>query len=251
MKQWYEELYENYGNTYDKESFTQGTEGEVAFIQKEIGCDKSKRILDVGCGTGRHSIELAKLGYKITGIDLSPAQIKRAKEKADEAGVDVDFHIMDARQLSYSSQFDLVIMLCEGGFTLMENDEMNYQILQNAGRALKNGGKLIFTTLNALFPLYHDVKNFIESHANESHMVDEVFNLITFRESSSLEFTDDAGIKKTIQCSERFYTPSEITWYLKTLGFKKIDIFGSRLGAYSRNDKLTVEDFEMLVIAEK
>lgn len=251
MKQWYEELYENYGNTYDKESFTLGTEGEVAFIQKEIGNDKSKRILDVGCGTGRHSVELAKLGYKITGIDLSPAQIKRAKEKAETADVEVNFQIMDARKLSYSSEFDLVIMLCEGGFTLMENDEMNYRILQNAGRALKNGGKLIFTTLNALFPLYHDVKNFIESQANESHMVDEVFNLITFREASSLEFTDDSGIKKTIQCSERFYTPSEITWYLKTLGFKKIDIFGSRLGAYSRQDKLTVEDFEMLVIAEK
>jgi hypothetical protein len=38
---------------------------------------------------------------------------------------------------------------------------------------------------------------------------------------------------------------------LKTLGFKKIDIFGAKLGAYSRNDKLTIEDFEMLVVAEK
>lgn len=251
MKQWYEELYENYGNTYDKESFTQGTEGEVAFIQKEIGYDKSKRILDVGCGTGRHDLELAKLGYKVTGIDLSSAQIKRAKEKADTAGVEIDFHVMDARKLNYSSEFDLVIMLCEGAFSLMEDDEMNYHILQNAGRALKTGGKFIFTTLNALFPLYHDVKDFIESQANESHIVDEHFNLITFRSASSLEFTDDSGIKKTIQCSDRCYTPSEITWYLKTLGFKKIDIFGAKLGAYSRQDKLTVEDFEMLVIAEK
>jgi len=45
--------------------------------------------------------------------------------------------------------------------------------------------------------------------------------------------------------------PSEITWLLKTLRFKKIDIMGAKLGAYSRNDKLTTEDFEMLVVAEK
>jgi hypothetical protein len=45
--------------------------------------------------------------------------------------------------------------------------------------------------------------------------------------------------------------PSEITWLLKSLGFLKIEIFGAKLGAFSRGDKLTTEDFEMLVIAEK
>jgi hypothetical protein len=50
---------------------------------------------------------------------------------------------------------------------------------------------------------------------------------------------------------ERYYVPSEIAWLLRSLGFKTIDIFGAKLGAYSRNDKLTTEDFEMLVIAER
>ena len=59
------------------------------------------------------------------------------------------------------------------------------------------------------------------------------------------------GNKKTLECNERYYVPSEITWLLKSLGYIKIDIYGSRLGAFSRNDKLTTEDFEMLVIAEK
>jgi len=54
-----------------------------------------------------------------------------------------------------------------------------------------------------------------------------------------------------LKCNERYYVPSEITWMLKTLGYKKIDIFGAKLGAYSRKDQLTTEDFEMLVIAEK
>ena len=81
-KPWYESLFENYGERYDKESFTQGTLGECDFIESEIEKDKSTKILDVGCGTGRHAIELTKRGYRVTGIDLSESQLKRAKEKA-------------------------------------------------------------------------------------------------------------------------------------------------------------------------
>lgn len=251
MKQWYEEMFENYGKTYDKESFTQGTAGEVEFILQEINHDKSKRILDIGCGTGRHAIELAKRGYKITGIDLSNSQLERAKEKALSADVYVDFQQMDARHVNFVAEFDMVIMICEGAFPLMELDEMNYKILQNAERALKFGGKFIFTTLSALYPLYHSVKDFLNTHPNEFQSLEEDFDLMTFRSNSTVEIKDDSGNMRTIKCTERYYTPSEITWYLKTLGFKKIDILASRLGAFSRNDKLTVEDYEMLVIAEK
>jgi len=61
------------------------------------------------------------------------------------------------------------------------------------------------------------------------------------------------GVKgiSILNCNERYYVPSEITWLLKSLGFKRIDISGAKLGAFSRSDKLTTEDFEMLVIAKK
>lgn len=73
MKQWYESLFENYAVKYGQEIFTQGTIGECDFIENEINCDKSLKILDIGCGTGRHSIELSKRGYNVTGIDLKSA----------------------------------------------------------------------------------------------------------------------------------------------------------------------------------
>ena len=253
MKQWYEELFENYGIKYDKESFTQGTIGECDFIEKEIEYDKATRILDIGCGTGRHSIELAKRGYTVVGIDLSESLLKRAKEKASEQNLHIVFQKHDARNLPFSQEFDLVIMLCEGGFSLMETDEMNFQILQGAAKALKPNGKLIFTTLNGLFPLFHSVKEFYAAHTKEGNSTcgNNSFDLMTFRDHNTAYVEDDLGNKKELQCNERYYVPSEITWLLKTLNFKTIDIFGAKLGAFSRNDKLTTEDFEMLVIAEK
>ncbi len=223
--------------------------GEVDFLEKEINYHKNCSILDVGCGTGRHAIELASRGYSVTGIDLSESMLKKAREKAVDSGVNVDFKVADARKLPFENQFDLVIMICEGAFPLMENDDMNFQILQSTAKTLKKEGKLIFTTLNGLYPLYHSVKDFINSSMVECISEGNSFDLMTFRETSQLEVVDDKGQEKVIECNERYYVPSEITWLLKTLEFSKIDIHGCKLGEFSRNHHLTADDFEMLVIA--
>lgn len=252
-KQWYESLFENYGQKYDNEIFTQGTIGECDFIEDELNHNKSLKILDVGCGTGRHTIELTKRGYTVTGIDFSESQLKRAIEKARRQNLSIDFQQQDARNLTFNNEFDAAIMLCEGGFPLMETDEMNYRILKSVTKSIKAQGKLIFTTLNGLFPLYHSVKDFGSSAPKEGNPANrsDTFDLMTFRDHSITEIEDDSGNKKTLACNERYYVPSEITWLLKTLGYKKIEIFGARIGNFSRAHKLTTADFEMLVIAEK
>jgi 2-polyprenyl-3-methyl-5-hydroxy-6-metoxy-1,4-benzoquinol methylase len=254
MKKWYESLFENYAQQYDNESFVHGTIGECNFFEKELEFNKKARILDIGCGTGRHTIEMTKRGYKVTGIDLSDSLLNRARLKAKENNLVIDFQKHDARDLPFSEEFDLAIMICEGAFPLMETDEMNYMILRNASKSLKENGRLILTTLNGLFPLFHSVKEFLASHANESDAAvydKNSFDLMTFREHNITTLTDDSGIPMSLECNERYYVPSEITWLLKSLGFKTIDIFGAKLGAFSRDDKLTTEDFEMLVIARK
>ncbi len=253
MKQWYELLFENYARKYDRESFTQGTAGECDFIEAEIGFDKSLKILDIGCGTGRHSIELSKRGYKVTGIDLSDSMLARAREKAENHGPAIDFLKHDARCLPFKNEYNLAIMLCEGAFPLMETDEMNYEVLKNATNSIRESGKLIFTTLNGLFPLFNSVEEFCASATREGNASyrSNTFDLMTFRDHNITVVEDDCGNKKELECNERYYVPCEITWLLKTLGYAKIDVFGAKLGAFSRNDKLTAEDFEMLVIAEK
>jgi len=252
-KQWYEALFENYAQKYENESFTQGTIGECDFIEKELYFNKSIKILDVGCGTGRHSIELSKRGYSVTGVDLSESQLAYAREKAKSNNLNIDFLQHDARNLPFDNQFDAVIMLCEGGFPLMETDEMNFEILKSVTKSLNARAKFIFTTLNGLFPLYHSVEKFCAANSvgDNATYRSNTFDLMTFRDYNITEIVDDSGNKKSLECNERYYVPSEITWMLKTLGYKKIDIFGAKLGAFSGSDKLTTEDFEMLVIAEK
>lgn len=252
MKEWYEEIFANYAEKYEKESFTQGTMGEVDFLESEINHNKNCKILDVGCGTGRHAIELAKRGYDVTGVDLSENMLWKAQKKATESGVEIDFQQADARNLPFKGDFEMVIMLCEGAFPLMETDEMNYKILENATRSLNknNGNKLIFTTLNGLFPLFHSVKDFINSTSDNQKNLENTFDLMTFRDKYQMEIEDDDGQMKSLNCNERYYVPSEITWLLKSLNFNKIDIYGCKLGEFSRNDILTTEDYEMLVIAE-
>jgi len=253
MGQWYEELFKKSAQNYDNESFTKGTLGEVDFIETELSHNKSLRILDVGCGTGRHAIELAKRGYTVFGIDLSSDQLARAREKAVDAGVNVSFEQHDARKLPFNSEFDVAIMMCEGGFPLMETDEMNFEILKSVSKSLKPNAKFIFTTLNGLFPLYHSVEQFCAENSDLGNATyrSNTFDLMTFRDHNITEFTDDEGNKKVLDCNERYYVPCEITWLLKSLDFTKIDIYGARLGEFSRDHKLTTEDFEMLVIAER
>ena len=251
MKKWYESLFENAALHYDQERFVQGTQGECDFIEQELSYNRDLKIIDIGCGTGRHTIELSKRGYTVAGVDLSPSQIAHARDKAKKEQLDIRLEVADARDLPYQDEYDVAIMMCEGGFPLMETDEENYEILKSVTKTLRKEGKLIFTTLNGLFPLFNSASEFRKDKADgNAEIINDTFDLMTFREQFDIDYEDDLGNKKNISGNQRYYIPSEITWLLKSLGYQNIDIYGAKLGAFSRKDKLTVQDFEMLVIAE-
>ena len=235
---WNEEHYENSALVYEKEPFIRGTLGEVDFIEKEINYNKQIRILNVGCGIGRHSIELARRGYSnIVGVDLSSSMIERAKQIADNEQLLVDFIVEDACQLNYDGEFDLVIMLCEGAFSIVESDEKDIQILRGIHTAMKPEAKLIMTCGNALYQI-------VNSKGNK-------FNLSTFRESCKLESIDDNGNIRELKCNQRYYVPSELRYIMTNIGFSVIDFYNSELGNYSRDNELTKDTFEILIIASK
>ena len=82
-------------------------------------------------------------------------------------------------------------------------------------------------------------------------VTENTFDLMTFRDYSTILIKDDSGKDLELKTNERYYIPSEINWLLKSLKFRSIDIYGARLGEFSRKHILTTEDYEMLVIAEK
>ena len=102
-------------------------------------------------------------------------------------------------------------------------------------------------------PLFHSINGFHAEGIVEGNATydSKNFDLMTFRDHNITKVVDDNGAEKVLECNERYYVPSEIAWLLKTLGFAKIEFFGAKLGCFSREDKLTTEDFEMLVIAER
>ena len=100
-------------------------------------------------------------------------------------------------------------------------------------------------------PLFNSASEFRKDKADgNAEIINDTFDLMTFREQFDIDYEDDLGVKKNISGNQRYYIPPEITWLLKSLGYQNIDICGAKLGAFSRKDKLTVQDFEMLVIAE-
>jgi ubiquinone/menaquinone biosynthesis C-methylase UbiE len=200
---WYKEYFEEMGIEYEDFPFTQNTENEVNWMIKEYLPNPEMKILDVGCGTGRHAINLATKGYKnITGIDLSPTMIRAAQAVAKEKNVSIDFRVGDARELPFENEFDAALCLCEGAFGLLENDAENYKVLKAVHKALKKQGTFILTTLN----LFRDAE----------------FDPTTCRVSTEMEIARKDGSKKILKCSDRSYTFPELKWVLEQLGFEVI-----------------------------
>ena len=135
---YFQELGDTLGEAYLRYSFTKGTEQEVAFLLDLLALPQGARILDVGCGPGRHAVELAKAGLDVVGVDVSRRFLEIAAERCREAGVKASFFEVDARQMPFDDEFDAVISLCQGGFGLMGGDDD--VVLRRIAEALKPRG---------------------------------------------------------------------------------------------------------------
>lgn len=139
---------DKYLDTYLEFLTAERTKTEVDFIIKSVGLKKTDRILDLACGHGRHSIELAKRGYgNITALDYSETFIDKAAADAANEGVDVDFVHGDMKALTYFDEFDVVITV----FTTLGyfDDNTNKDVLKQINKALKPGGRFWMDNVRA------------------------------------------------------------------------------------------------------
>ena len=105
----WERFFDAHAAVYEDNVFTKNTVREVDFLLEELSLQPGDSILDVGCETGRHSIELAKRGYDVTGLDLSSGMLARAADAASAAGVNVDWVHADATRFVLSRKYDCAI----------------------------------------------------------------------------------------------------------------------------------------------
>jgi len=104
---------------------------------------RPKTVLDLACGEGTFAVEMARQGYKVTGVDLSPEMFRLAREKAEEAGVEVRFIQQDMRGLSLDEEFDLVTCWYDSLNYLLEYEEF-VAAFKNVARVLSSDGLFIF-----------------------------------------------------------------------------------------------------------
>ena len=152
---WFEEVAEHLGAAYLRYSFTYGTVREVDALIEALGLLPGQRILDVGCGPGRHAHEVARRGYEVVGIDISETFVALASEKAPDGA---SFVHGDARTMEFEAEFDAALSLCQGAFGLVGGPEADPAVfdpdgvvLDRMAAALRPGGRIALTAFSAYF----------------------------------------------------------------------------------------------------
>jgi SAM-dependent methyltransferase len=139
------EVFGQYSEYYDLLYRDKDYQAEVEYINNLIvkNCNKPQTILDLGCGTGKHDFLLNRMGYKITGVDLSEKMISIANSNINEKNDNLNFLVGDVRNLDLSSKFDVVISLFHVASYQISNTDIK-SFIRTAKNHLKPGGKLIF-----------------------------------------------------------------------------------------------------------
>lgn len=224
--------------------FTKDTLREAEFLVKEFGLPAGSALLDVGCGVGRHTVELAKRGYWMTGVDLSESMLAEARKAARAAGVVVELLHADARDFIAEARFDGALCVCEGAFCLLGAGDdpltRDLEILRNIYRALKPGARFILTALSA-FRLIRQV--------TEEEVRAGRFDPLTLVEHNAMEVDTPDGTQ-TIPTRERLYVPTELAFMCQLAGFTVEHIGGGTAGNWGRRP-LELDEYEIMVICRK
>ena len=228
---WFEPLAAHMGPAYLRYSFTKGTVNEIDFIVRQLDVKPGARILDVGCGPGRHSHELARRGFLVHGIDISQAFVDLATSNAPDGS---SFERMDARAMTFDNEFDVAICLCQGAFGLMTADGHDIDVLTGIHRALKPPGTLALSAFNAYFAVKYFKEAVFDDDSGVNHEKTEVRN----------QNGEVLGADLWTGC----YTPRELRLMLEKAKMNVRDIFSVDPGAYA-DAVPSLETSEYLVIA--
>jgi SAM-dependent methyltransferase len=218
------------------QAFTRGTEQEVDFLWEQLALAPGMRVLDVGCGPGRHSLELARRGIAVVGVDASEDFIDLAGDAASRTGLDARFVVLDVRELAYDRQFDAALCLCQGGFGLLGGrDEVD--VFGRIVRALEPGGVLAVSAFHAPFAI-----RFLEAG--------ETFDVTTGVLHERTTLHNEAGEQREFDLWTTCFTVRELELLALRAGVAVTGIYGVAPGRY-RVKVPDLEDPELLLVGRR
>jgi SAM-dependent methyltransferase len=224
LKPWFEEVFdEDYLRTLPFMTPEQ-TLREVAFIKESLRPPVEGELLDVGCGYGRHAIELGQGGYRVTGIDLSLPLLIRAADESQRRSLSVNFVHADMREMAFENQFD-------GAYSFLTSfgyfdEETNLRVASSICRALKPGGRFLVDVINRDY-IVSDLPTRVWWEGEGCVVLEEVdFNFQTNRLAvrRSIVFQDGRQVEHDI--SIRAYSLHEVAKLLRQAGFRVVEVSG-------------------------
>ena len=247
----------SYSDAYDTIYSEKDYDGECALLERIFSKYSEipiSSVLDLGCGTGGHSIRLAEKGYEITGIDISPSMLSHALQKAKERNLNIRFHLSSIIDLDLKKEFDYSIMM----FAVLGYHYKNNEILsalKNIRRHLKNSGVLVFDVWYgpAVLNQKPSDKFFIKKEGEKQVIRTSTGRLDTFTHTCDVEFNlweinNNSLISQTREIHKmRYFFPQEIKLFLSIAGFKMLYI-----GAFSGfESNATDETWNVVVVAKR
>jgi len=257
-RHWFEDIADHVGPAYLRYSFTMGTEQEVDFLVELLGLEPGMRVLDVGCGPGRHAIALARRGISVLGVDISERFVEVAIEIADRDGLShlVAFERADARGMLGDGRFDATvpgsaalepfdaaISLCQGAFGLggppdvgdPQNLAADTAVLSGIRAALRPGGRCAVSA----FSSYFQVRWLEES---------DTFDASGGVNHERTELLDAEGARASADLWTTCYTPRELRMLAERSGLVVDHIWSVTPGGYEMSPP-TIDTHEFLLVA--
>jgi SAM-dependent methyltransferase len=240
----WQEFFKDHAKVYDENVFTKGTAVEVQFLLETLNLPAGSTLLDVGCGTGRHTVGMAQAGFFVTGVDLSDAMLEKARQRAAEAGVKVSLHQSNIAEYQPRAQYDAAICLCEGALCLLGSTDDPYtrdeHVLGIISSALKPGAPFVTTVLNGCRHI---------RAISDADIAAGRFDPVTMVELYEMEVESDEGPRK-ITVHERLYTPAEFVGMMQRAGFIVEYVWSGTAGSWKR-EPMKLDEMEFMVVARR